>query len=145
MKIDIKHKISGKVLFSCEAISIEVAVEMAIKASADLRSADLRSANLRSADLSYADLRSANLRFADLHSANLSYADLRSAGIDYSCWPLWCGSKKVKVNIKIASQIAAHFCVLDCEDEDYLKARKAILKFAMKSHRATDLGLTEEK
>jgi hypothetical protein len=35
--------------------------------------------------------------------------------------------------------------VLDCNDEDYQKAREAILKFAKTSHRAIDLGLTDEE
>jgi hypothetical protein len=82
---------------------------------------------------------------ADLTRADLRGADLTDAVLDYSCWPLWCGSKNVKVDAKIAAQLAAHFCVLDCDDKDYQKARKAILKFAQTSHRAADLGLLEEK
>jgi len=96
---------------------------------ANLRSADLRSADLRGANLSGANLRSANLRDVNLRSANLSGADL-----DFSCWPLWCGSKGVKVDRRIATQLAAHFCALDCDDDDYRKARSAILKFAKTSH-----------
>jgi len=75
---------------------------------------------------------------ADLRGANLSGADL-----DYSCLPLWCGSKHIKVDARIATQIAAHFCVLDCDDPGYIKAREAILEFAKTSHRAQDLGLLE--
>ena len=98
------------------------------------------------ADLSWADLRGANLIGADLRGANLNgadlrEADLRGANIDYSCWPLWCGSKTVKVDAKIARQLAAHFCVLDCDDQEYQAAREAILEFAKKSHRAADFGL----
>jgi hypothetical protein len=33
--------------------------------------------------------------------------------------------------------------VLDCDDKEYQKARKAILKFAYSSHRAKDLGLVK--
>jgi hypothetical protein len=73
--------------------------------------------------------------------ADLTYADLTGADIDYSCWPLWCGSKNVKVDARIAAQLAAHFCVLDCDDKEYQKARKAVLKFAKTSHRAEELGL----
>ncbi len=161
-------------MFECEAQSLKVAVEMAIKAGADIQSADLRyanlhSANLRSADLcnanlhsanlSYADIRDADLSYADLssadlisadlistdlRSANLNYADLSSANIDYSSWPLWCGTKSVKVDVNIAAQLAAHFCALDCEDKNFLKAKKAILKFAKTSHRAKDLGLFDK-
>ena len=106
MKIEIKHKISGAVLFSCEAGSIKLAVKLAIGAKTDL-----------------------------------SRAYLSGADLDYSCWPLWCGSKKVKIDVKIAAQLAAHFCAVDCEDKEYQKARKAILKFALTSHRASDLGI----
>jgi hypothetical protein len=133
--------------------------------SADLRSADLRSANLRSADLSYADLRSANLRsadlsyadlssadlryanlrsadlsYADLSSADLRYANLRSADIDFSCWPLWCGSKKVKVDMKIVYQLMAHVCVLDCDDKIFKKVQKFLLPFAKKFHKWEELN-----
>ena len=101
---------------------------------ADMRDANLRYANLRGADLQYADmqeanLRGANLRYANLRDANLRGANLRSANLDYSCLPLWCGSKGMIVDRRIAAQIAAHFCVLDCDDADYRAARTAILEF----------------
>ena len=70
-------------------------------------------------------------------------ADLRGADLDYSCLPLWCGSEGMIVDKRIAAQIAAHFCSLDCDDADYLAARAAILEFAKTSHRAGDLGLEE--
>ena len=115
---------------------------------ADLRGAylckaDLRWANLRGADLLDADLRGAYLCKADLREADLCGADLRGAYLDYSCWPLWCGSNHVKVDARIAAQLAAHFCALDCDDDDpaYLAAREAVLEFAKTSHRAKDLGL----
>lgn len=80
---------------------------------------------------------------ADLQDADLRGADLRGADLDYSCWPLSCKSKNVKVDKRIAAQLAAHFCVLDCKDKEYLAAKKAILKFAKTSHRAKDLGLID--
>jgi len=95
-----------------------------------------KGANLSWTNLSWADLREANLRWEDLAEVDLSWADL-----DYSCWPLWCGSKDVKVDRQIAAELAAHFCVLDCDDEDYIKARNAVIEFAKTSHRARDLGL----
>jgi uncharacterized protein YjbI with pentapeptide repeats len=130
---------------------------------ADLRWADLRGANLTRANLTRAALTWANLTRADLTDANLTRADLTEANlaeanltranlaeanltradIDFSCWPLWCGSKNVKVDDKIARQLAAHFCVLDCDDPEYIAAREAILQFARKSHRAADLGLVD--
>ena len=98
--------------------------------------ANLHGANIAMADLAWADLAWADLAMADLTGANLAGADL-----DFSCWPLWCGSKGVKVDARIAQQLAAHFCVLDCDGEEYQAARTAILDFARKSHRADDLGL----
>ena len=85
--------------------------------------------------------KKANLQEADLREANLRGADLRGANLDFSCWPLWCGSKNVKVDKKIAAQLAAHFCVLGCDDPGYIEAAAHIMKFARTSHRAGDLGL----
>jgi uncharacterized protein YjbI with pentapeptide repeats len=78
---------------------------------------------------------------ANLSHADLRDADLHGANLDFACWPLWCGSKQVKVDARIAAQLAAHFCVLDCDDPDYIKARDAIMEFAKTSHRASDLEL----
>jgi len=108
---------------------------------ADLSGADLSGADLSYADLSGADLSGADLSYADLRDANLRDANLRDANLDFSCWPLWCGSKSVKVDRRIAAQLAAHFCVLDCDDPDYIKARDAVMEFAKTSHRAKELGL----
>ena len=83
-----------------------------------------------------ADLRGANLRGADLSGANLRGADL-----DFAVWPLWCGSKGVKVDKRIAAQLVAHACALSCDDPDYQTLRKLMLPFARTSHRAEDLGL----
>jgi uncharacterized protein YjbI with pentapeptide repeats len=112
---------------------------------ANLQGADLRWANLQGANLQDADLQCANLLYANLQGADLQGADLRWANLDYSCLPLWCGSKKMKVDRRIAAQIVAHFCALDCDDADYQTARTAILEFARMSHRADDLGLVVER
>jgi len=108
---------------------------------ADLQRADLREANLRGADLHGANLQGANLRGADLQWTNLQGTNLRGADLDFSCLPLWCGSVGVKVDSRVASQIAAHFCAMDCDSGEYVKAREALLEFARTSHRAKDLGL----
>jgi len=83
VKIEIKNRFTGKVLFEFETENntIKETVLEAVKNKINLRSADLSSANLRSADLRYADLSSADLRYADLSSANLRYADLSSADL----------------------------------------------------------------
>ena len=110
---------------------------------ADLRGADLREANLRGASLNEADLRRADLRGVRLSEANLSEANLSRANLDYSSWPLWCGSLDVKVDARIARQLAYHFCRLDCDDPEYLEARKAIASLANKFHRVDECGVIE--
>ena len=97
--------------------------------------------NLRSADLSYADLSSANLRYADLSYANLRSANLRSADLDFSAYPLWCGTKDVKLDLKIIRQLCAHICVVDNDTKEFAEIKEKLMVHALKSHRATDLGL----
>ena len=135
--IEIKNRLTGKVIYTHNGDSLQYANLQ----YANLQHANLRGANLQDANLQHANLQGADLRGADLQGADLQGANLRCADLDYSCWPLWCGSKNVKVDVKIARQLAAHFCVLDCKDKEYVKAREAILAFAKKSHRAGDLGL----
>ena len=115
---------------------------------ADLCGANLRGADLHRANLCEADLCGANLRGADLHRANLCEADLHranlcGANIDYACWPLWCGSLGVKVDVRIARQLAYHLCALDCDDPEYIKARNALLPFANQFHRVQECGILE--
>ena len=115
---------------------------------ASLRKAvEKNSADLSYANLSYANLYSANLGSANLYSANLSSANLSYADIDYSCWPLWCGSRDVKVDKKIALQILAHFIVLDCDDQDIIELQSFILSTGLPQlcHRAKELGIVEEE
>ena len=75
MKIEIKNRFNGEIIFSVEEESWKVAVELAIKEKADLRSADL----------SFADLSSADLRSANLSSADLSYANTTKRYIQIGC------------------------------------------------------------
>jgi len=111
---------------------------------ADLREADLRGADLREADLRRVNLCGVNLCGADLRGADLRGADLCEADIDYACWPLWCGSLGVKVDVRIARQLAYHLGALDCDDPEYIKARNAILDFANQFHRAQECGILAE-
>jgi hypothetical protein len=112
---------------------------------ANLTCANLRHADLTCADLTGADLTGANLRHADLTGANLRHADLTCADLDFSSWPLWCGSLNVKVDAKIARQLAYHFCRLECDDPDFIAARNAIIGFANGFHRVDECGVLEEK
>jgi hypothetical protein len=163
MKFEIKNRFSGEIQFTAEidckknestSVKIGLAVKWAIKNSADLSSADLRYAdlsyaNLRSADLSYADLRyadlrSANLRSADLSYANLRYANLRYADLDFSVFPLWCGSLDIKADMRLAAQLAYHFCRIDfgkgAKTEEAREVQKVLQKLANKFHRAQECG-----
>ena len=91
VKIEIKNRITGKVLFELEREdnSVKKTLEEAVKNNAylggadldgaDLRGADLRGADLGGAYLGGADLRGAYLRGADLRGAYLRGADLRGA------------------------------------------------------------------
>lgn len=117
--------------------------EMADLCGADLSGAELSEADLRRASLNGADLNGADLRMAKLSEADLGGADLCGANLDYSCWPLWCGSLDVKVDARIARQLAYHFCRLDCDDPEYLEARKAIAEFANGFHRVDECGRIE--
>ena len=105
--------------------------------------ANLHGADLRRADLRGADLRGANLRGADLHGADLRRADLHEADLDFSCFPLWCGGSKFKCDTKFIYQLLAHICTLDFPDDEGIK--ELIMPFAVKSHRAVDLGLKGEE
>lgn len=110
---------------------------------ADLRGANLQRADLQRANLQGADLRGADLRDADLWGANLRNADLREANLDYSCWPLWCGSLDVKVDVRLAAQLAYHFCRLVCDDPAYIQARTALVPLSNTFHRADEYGRLE--
>ncbi len=111
---------------------------------ASLVGANLQDANLRSAYLRGTDIQGADLRLADLMGANLTGADLRGANLDYSCWPLWCGSFDVRVDRRIAAQLAYHFCRLNCDDPEYLAARSALVPFANTFHRSAECGRMDE-
>ena len=75
--MEIKHKITNKVLLNIEGDSLQGAN---LK-GADLRGADLRLANLKGANLQGVNLRRANLQVANLQWANLREVDLRGANL----------------------------------------------------------------
>lgn len=108
---------------------------------ANLRGANLWGADLRGADLRGADLWGANLWDAGLEGANLEGANLEGANLDFSCWPLWCGSKGVRVDMKLVCQLLAHVACLECDEPEFQDIKKAIMPYALMSHRAADLDL----
>ena len=95
MKLDIKHRDTGAVIYTAEIdaneatpepIRLGMAVQAALAADANLVGADLTRANLSGADLTRAnlsgtDLTRANLAGTDLTRANLSDADLARANL----------------------------------------------------------------
>lgn len=116
-------------------------------ADANLEGAELKGANLSGAILDRASLKTASLIGVNLTEASLWGADLRGANLDYSCFPLWCGSARMKVSIRLVYQLLAHISVLECPDEpeEYAKIRELILPYARKSHRAKDLKVEEKE
>ena len=81
MKIDIKARWTGAVLFSLdvEINSVRITLEAAVKARAYLADADLADAYLADAYLADANLSGANLADANLSGANLTDANLADA------------------------------------------------------------------
>ena len=108
--------------------------------SADLTDADLDCADLADANLTRANLTGAILRQASLRRTILTHANLTRADLDFSSFPLWCGSFNVKVDKRIAAQLAYHFCRLDCDNEKYLKAKEALTDLANDFHRVEECG-----
>jgi hypothetical protein len=103
MKIEINSRWDSTVLFTCEAASLLLAVEAAVKEGANLGGANLgganlgganlegvylEGANLEGANLRGANLRGANLRGANLGGANLGGANLRGANLEGAKFPI---------------------------------------------------------
>ena len=74
MRFEIKNRFNGKILFSVEAATLKVAIELAVKSGASLFGANLAQANLSGASLFGANLAQANLSGANLAGANLAGA-----------------------------------------------------------------------
>jgi hypothetical protein len=82
MKVEIKHRYTGAVIWTCEdAINLRDAVQKAAALKVELWRANLSWANLSRANLSRADLSRANLSRANLWRANLSRANLWRANL----------------------------------------------------------------
>ena len=78
---EIKHRNTGRLIFSLECGSMKLCVKAAIKGGADLRDAYLRGSDLSGSDLRGSDLRGSDLRDADLRGSDLSGSDLRGADL----------------------------------------------------------------
>lgn len=86
------------------------------------------------AGISFAD---ANLSRANLTGANLSDADLDfSTGFSFQC-----SSFGAKANLRLAAQMAYHFCRFDFGDcEEAIQAQAALRALANKFHRVDGCG-----
>ena len=145
MIFEIKHKISGKVLFSAKGESFRSVVETAIKARVSLRDTDMRNADMQCADMRNADMRDADMRGADMRGANMrgadmQCADMRGADWDFSCFPLWCGSFNVKVDMKFIYQMCYHICKLDNGSKEHADIKIKLTEHANKFHRIDECG-----
>ena len=81
MKIQIKNRWNGSVIFETDAANLCQAILIALKSRADLRGANLCGADLCGADLCGANLCGADLCDADLCGADLCDANLRGADL----------------------------------------------------------------
>ena len=85
MKVQIKHRYNGNVLFECDVpdeysgMAMRHALEKATESKVSLACADLTCADLTNADLTCADLTNANLTDADLTNADLTCVNLARA------------------------------------------------------------------
>lgn len=163
MKIEIKHRYTGEVLFKheCDNNTIKITLEAAVKAGAYLGYADLRGAYLVDADLiggnlGYADLRCADLggvdlsavclRGADLGGADLRYAigngsEIMSAQVGeyrivYTSEDMWIGCRKHPVDTwwKDSEKDWDDFCY---DDMEWRKRNKKWIKKMVKANPAT--------
>lgn len=119
MKVEIKNRWNGKVLYSGEHADIKEAVEAAVKAGADLRDANLCDADLRDADLGGADLCGAHLTGAKVGKGGDEATLVGSRPVvqigpigSRNDWFLvfWCGDAGVRISAGCQKQISeAHF------------------------------------
>jgi hypothetical protein len=116
MKYEIKHKITGAVIWATEIKNINGAdLNGADLNGANLSGANLRDANLRCANLSGADLGGADLGGADLNGANLSGANLNGANL--RCANLRCANLRC-ANLRCANLSGANLSGADLSGAD---------------------------
>ena len=131
MKINIKSRWDSTVLFTAEAASLLLALQVAVKSGANLGGANLRSADLGGANLGGANLRSANLGGANLYGADLGGADLYGADL------YGANLRSANLNIKIGRLDFGGWSVLVTPDKTIIgcqeHANKDWLKHTPKS------------
>ena len=83
MKIEIKHKFTGAVIFAYEKENntIKDTVEEAVRLNVSLEYANLENSNLQNCDLENCKLQNANLQNCDFRNSNLAYSYLEYANL----------------------------------------------------------------
>ena len=122
MKIEIKSRFSGNVLFGLEIGSLKLALEAAVKSEADLSGANLYGANLREADLRGANLHGAKQRIVQISTVRhqiVAIDDMVSIG---------CHKFKLTHWLEHYQQIGKEEGYSDAEIELYGKLLKALEK-----------------
>ena len=122
MKIQVRNRFDLSVIFECEAESIKIAIELAIK-----QKANLSRANLYGADLSGADLSGANLSRADLSGANLYGEKIDKIPVQI-CGLLWW-INITKKHIQIGCQIHEAEKWFNFTDEEISEMHEEALTF----------------
>jgi hypothetical protein len=55
--------------------------------------------------------------------------------------PLRCGGLHWKIDIRIARQLAYHFCSMACDNPEFIEVRSVLLPFANKFNRVEECGV----
>ena len=122
MKIEIKCRFSGSVLFSHEAENntMRITLEAAVSARANLDGANLAGANLDGANLARANLDGAYLARANLARANLAGANLDGAYLD--------GANLARANLDGANLDGANLAGAKIKDDCTLVGKRPIFQ-----------------
>jgi hypothetical protein len=136
LKIEIKSRFTGSVLFSYEKENntMKDTIEKAIKEGANLFGANLVRANLVRANLESANLFGANLESANLESANLESANLESANL--------FGANLVRANLFGANLVRANLESANLFGANLVRANQPIFCRWTVSHYKNEEGTT---
>ena len=85
------------------------------------------------------------VRAAIESEANLSGANLSKANLDFSSgFTFACKTFNIKADLRLASQLAYHFCRFDFQDcEEAKQAQAALKELANRFHRVEECGRIE--
>ena len=137
MKIQIKNCFDLSVIFECEADSMKLAVELAIKSGANLSMANLSGANLSGANLYGANLSVANLSGANLYGEKIDKIPIQLSGLK---WWINITKKHIQIGCQV-HEAEKWFKFKDSEIEKmhsealvFWKANKKFIKQAWLHH-----------